>query len=102
LQERWALIFTNTNEFRVIGESVGQIAVGNTASPLAPINPATNAPYFMLKPGGWGAAWSAGYVLRFNTAAANFPVWIARTVLQGPATENTDSFAVQVRGDIDR
>jgi hypothetical protein len=102
LQERWALIFTNTNEFRVIGESVGQIAVGNTASQLAPINPATNVPYFTLKPGGWGAAWSAGYVLRFNTAAANFPVWIARTVLQGPATESTDQFALQVRGDIDR
>ncbi|MDP3651125.1 MAG: hypothetical protein Q8R67_05510 [Rhodoferax sp.] len=102
IEERWALIFTNTNEFRVIGESVGQIAIGNTAADLAPTNPETHAPYFTLKAGGWGSGWAAGNVLRFNTAAANFPVWVARTVLQGPATQTNDSFQIQIRGDIDR
>lgn len=102
IEERWALIFTNTNEFRVIGESVGQIAIGNTAADLAPTNPETNAPYFTLKAGGWGAGWAAGNVLRFNTGAANFPLWIARTVLQGPATQISDRFQIQIRGDIDR
>ena len=102
IEERWALIFTNTNEFRVIGESVGQIAIGNTAADLAPANPETHAPYFSLKAAGWGAGWAAGNVLRFNTAAANFPIWIARTVLQGPATRTDDAFQIQIRGDIDR
>jgi hypothetical protein len=102
IEERWALIFTNTTEFRVVGESVGQIAVGNTATDLAPINPETGAPYFRLRGPGWGAGWAAGNVLRFNTAAANFPLWVARTVLQGPATQAADSFQLQIRGDIDR
>jgi hypothetical protein len=102
IEERWALIFTNSNEFRVVGESVGQIAIGNTAADCSPTNPETKAPYFTLRAGGWGAGWSAGNVLRFNTAAANHPLWIARTVLQGPATRDEDRFSIQIRGDVDR
>lgn len=102
IEERWALIFTNTNEFRVVGESVGQIAIGNTAADCAPVNPETHAPYFTLAAAGWGAGWSAGNVLRFATAAANFPLWVARTVLQGPATLDSDAFQIQIRGDVDR
>jgi len=102
IEERWAMIFTNTTEFRVIGDSVGQIAMGNTSSNFSPTNPETSAPYFVIKAGGWGQGWSAGNVLRFNTAAANYPLWVARTVLQGPTTQINDSFQIQVRGDIDR
>ncbi len=102
IAERWALIFTNTNEFRVVGESVGQIAVGNTAADCSPMNPEMGAPYFTLKAGGWGAGWGNGNVLRFETAAANYPLWIARTVLQGPSSNTFDSFSIQIRGDIDR
>jgi hypothetical protein len=102
IEERWALIFTGSTEFRVVGESVGQIALGNVASELAPINPETRAPYFRLPAPGWGAGWSAGQVLRFNTSAANFPIWMARTVLQGPASADRDAFQVQIRGDVDR
>jgi len=102
IEERWALIFSNTNEFRVVGESVGQIAIGNTAAGCSPTNPGTGAAYFVIKAGGWGAGWAAGNVLRFNTAAANYPVWIARTVLQGPSSSTADSFSIQIRGDIDR
>ncbi len=101
IQERWALIFTNTTSFRVVGQSIGEIANGNTSTNLAPINPATGVPYFTLNPLGWGAGWSAGNVLRFNTIAASYPVWIARTIQQGPATEDRDSFTLQIRGDID-
>jgi hypothetical protein len=102
LEEKWALIFTSDQAFRVVGQHVGQIATGNTATDLAPLNPATGAPYFTLNALGWGSGWSAGNVLRFNTASANYPVWLARTVLQGPATAQSDSFQLQVRGDIDR
>lgn len=101
IQERWALIFNNQTEVRVVGESVGQIAVLPIAGEIAPINPATGAPYFTIDPLGWGGGWSAGNVLRFNTIAANHPIWIARTVQQGPATEQSDGFRVQIRGDAD-
>jgi hypothetical protein len=102
LEERWALIFTSSTSFRIVGEQVGQIGVGDTNTTLAPVNPATNAPYFELDALGWGSGWAAGNVLRFNTAACNYPIWAARTVLQGPATEDSDSFSLQIRGDIDR
>jgi len=102
LEEKWALIFTTSTSFRVVGKSVGQIATGDINTDLAPINPATGQPYFTLNKLGWGTGWSAGNVLRFNTAAANYPIWLARTVLQGPATALNDSFQLQVRGDIDR
>lgn len=102
LQERWALIFTSTTDFRIVGESVGQVGTGTVNADTAPPNPATGAPYFTIKAAGWGGGWSQGNVLRFNTAAANYPIWIARTVLQGPAQQINDSFRVQIRGDIDR
>jgi len=103
IQERWALIFTSTTQVRVVGETVGQIAEAQSiANIIAPNNPATGRPYFTLNPGGWGTGWATGNVLRFNTIASNFPVWIARTIQQGPATEDSDSFCIQIRGDIDR
>ncbi len=103
IQERWALIFTGTGTVRVVGETVGQIAEGQgIANVIAPNNPATGRPYFTISPGGWGTGWATGNVLRFNTIASNFPVWIARTIQQGPATEDSDSFCIQIRGDVDR
>ncbi len=101
IQERWALIFNTPTEVRVIGESVGQIATLPIAAEIAPLNPNTNAPYFRIDPLGWGSGWAAGNVLRFNTIAANYPVWIARTVQQGPATVGQDAFRIQIRGDAD-
>lgn len=101
LTERWALIFTNATEFRVVGEVVGQIATGNTSTDLAPVNPASGQPYFSLDKDGWGTGWAAGNVVRFNTVAASFPAWVVRAIQQGPATAENDRFALQVRGDVD-
>lgn len=101
LQERWALIFTSTTDFRVVGEYSGQIAVGNVNTDLAPVNPNTGKPYFTVKAAGWGSGWSAGNVLRFNTIGANQPVWLARSVLMGNATLESDAFQIQIRGDAD-
>lgn len=103
ITERWAIIFTSSTEYRLVGEAVGQIITGNTASVLAPVNPATGVPYFTLQPAGWGGGWSAGNVLRFNSVGANVPVWCARTVLQSPpAAPGTDQIIISVRGDIDQ
>jgi hypothetical protein len=101
LTERWAAVFTSSTAFNVIGEHVGVIASGNTGSDCAPNNPATGEPYFTLQSEGWGLGWSTGNVLRFNTVGAMVPVWVARTILQGPATVEDDSFTLLVRGDVD-
>ncbi|MGB0732112.1 MAG: hypothetical protein ACPGPF_00055 [Pontibacterium sp.] len=98
ITERWALVFTSATSFRVVGESVGEIAIGDAASPLAPNNPNTGAPYFNLNPLGWGSGWAAGNVLRFNTVGAIHPIWIARTTAQGAAEGESDSFNIQIRG----
>lgn len=101
IEERWEVIFTNTGTVNVIGETVGQIVTGHPITTvLAPINPAQDVPYFTIDPAGWGSGWAAGNVLRFNTKGANYPVWIARTILQGAASVDTDQFTIGIRGDI--
>jgi hypothetical protein len=102
ITERWALIFTSSTTFRIVGESVGDIGTGSTTLATAPINPATGAPYFTLPALGWGSGWSAGNVLRFATAACGAPFWVVRTVLQGPASVDSDVFSLAFRGDVDR
>jgi hypothetical protein len=96
------VVFTNTTSFNVIGENVGVIATGNTGTNCAPTNPATGQPYFTIPSTGWGLGWATGNVLRFNTVGAVVPVWVARTILQGPETVVDDDFTILVRGDVDR
>lgn len=102
ITERWAIQFTNTTSFNVIGEHVGVITTGNTSSDTAPINPATGKPYFTLAAIGWGSGWAAGNVLRFNTTGALYPVWVVRTIQQGPESVIDDAFTLLIRGDVDR
>ena len=100
--ERWALRFTNSTTFDVIGEHVGVVGTGSINTSTAPINPATNVPYFTLAALGWGTGWAAGNVLRLNTVGAMFPVWVVRTVQQSAESVQDDSFTLLVRGDVDR
>ncbi len=100
IPERWACIFTSSTSYRVVGESVGEIATGSTLTDTAPVNPATMAPYFTLPTAGWGTGWAAGNVMRFNTRAAGANFVVVRTVLQGPATASSDQFTLAFRGDV--
>lgn len=101
LTERWIVRLTNSTSFEVIGENVGVIATGNTSTDCAPNNPATGVPYFFLPALGWGNGWATGNVLRFNTIGAQFPVWVVRTVQQGPESVPDDNFTLLIRGDVD-
>lgn len=101
-QERWALVFTDNTNFRIIGETSGQIGTGTVNADCEPINPVTGAPYFVVKKEGWGAGWASGNVLRFNTIAATFPIWAIRTVKQSEPSQISDQFQIMLRGDIDR
>ena len=77
------------------------IAIGSINSDLAPINPATGAAYFTLHAIGWGIGWAAGNILRINTIGAMFPIWVVRTVQQGPESVPDDNFSLLIRGDVD-
>jgi hypothetical protein len=101
LTERWAVVFTNSTSFNVIGEHLGVIASGNTSSDCYPLNPASGTPYFLIPALGWGLGWATGNVVRFNTIGAEFPTWVVRTVQQGPETVTDDSFLLLIRGDVD-
>jgi hypothetical protein len=100
ITERFALIFSNTTTFSIVGENVGVIGTGSINETAAPINPATGVPYFSIAATGWGSGWAAGQVLRFNTEACGAPFWVVRTVLQGPATLASDKFELAFRGDV--
>ncbi|ABM37554.1 hypothetical protein [Polaromonas naphthalenivorans] len=102
ITERWALIFTSNTAFKVVGESVGDLGVFPMVNDCAPVNPATGAPYFTLPALGWGGGWAAGNVLRFDTAACGAPFWVVQTILQGPASLDSDVFLLAFRTDVDR
>jgi hypothetical protein len=100
ISERWRLTFTGASTFQVIGENSGVIGTGSTGADCAPVNPLTSLPYFIIRATGWGAGWSVGNNLRFNTTGAAAPIWMVRTILPG-ATLAGDSIDVQLRGDVD-
>lgn len=101
IRERWAIIFTDSYTFNIVGEVSGVIGTGSTSSDCAPLNPVTGEPYFTLFAPGWGSGWATNNVLRFNTDAAHAPVWVARTTVSGAATHDDDSFKIEARGDSD-
>lgn len=97
--ERWALIFTSSTAFRIVGENYGQIGIGDVNSTTAPINPATGVAFFSISPLSWGGGRSAGNVQRFNTEACGAGVCVIRTILQANDATN-DSFAIAFRGGV--
>jgi hypothetical protein len=101
LTERWAVQFTSSTNFQVLGENVGVIAIGSVNADVAPINPSNGQPYFTIPSAGWGLGWATGNVLRFNTVGAEFPMWVVRTIQQGPETVPDDAFTLLIRGDVD-
>ena len=100
--ERWAFRFTSTTAFQIIGEHVGVIGTGTINADTMPINPATGTPYFIVPEEGWGGGWAVGNIVRMNTIGAQFPVWVVRTVQQGPEAGLDYSFSLVTRGGVDR
>ena len=78
------------------------IAEGVTTSDFAPVNPAVGLPYFTIPAAGWGGGWATGNVLRLNTVGALHPLGLVRTIQQGDAALDDDSFTVLVLGDRDK
>lgn len=102
LTERWALRFTSSTAFQIVGEHVGVIGTGSTGADCAPINPITSTPYFTVLSIGWGSGWVAGNILRINTVGALTAFAAIRTVQQGIAAGTDYQFELLGRGDVDR
>lgn len=102
LPQRWALVFTSSTSFNIIGENVGVIGTGNTGADCSPINPRTGTPYFTVLQTGWGAGWDIGNVFRFNIVGAMYPLACIRTIQPGPDAGIEYNFGLLQRGDIDR
>lgn len=101
-QDEWAIVFTNSTAFRIIGKMSGQVGTGSINEDCFPVNPATNAPYFTIRKEGWGQGWQSGYTMRFRTIAATYPVQVIRTVKASDPVQMSDSFQIMFRGDRDR
>ena len=97
--ERWKIKFTSTTAFELYGEQRGLVATGSTVADFSPTNPQTGTPYFTIQADGWGAGWSVGNTVRFDTEAASAPLWLIRTVLPGQATVDDDQLKIELRGD---
>ena len=96
--EDWVLIFTSPTAFRCVGKRIGQIATGDTLNDFAPINSLTNAPYFVIRAGAFGAGWNAGEAIRFATYASSKPAMLIRSVASGHSEITTDRAVLAFRG----
>lgn len=99
ISERWLIRFKSDTQFDLYGEQLGLVLQGDTLSELAPVNPATNKPYFTLPHLAFGGGWSAGNCVRFNTSGTILAVWLLRVVQ--PSTEKqaeNDGVTVCLRG----
>jgi len=101
VDEQWALVFTGTSTYNVIGKTRGLIASGNLTTDLAPLNPNTGTPFFVLEAAGFSNGWANNNVVRFDTSSALAPIWLLRCISVGRATHPDDRFEVFQRGDAD-
>jgi hypothetical protein len=102
ITERWAAIFINTTEVRIVGEYVGQVLTNAPiGAPISVINPQTSVPYFTIPSGGWGGGWPVGGVLLFETQACGDPTWVARSVLPGGTEVLDDSAVIALIANVD-
>jgi hypothetical protein len=98
INEDWVLIFTSSSAFRCVGKRIGQVATGDTVNDFAPINPLTQAPYFIIRNQAFGGGWNAGEAVRFKTYASANPIMMLRTVQSGHSQITTDRAVLSFRG----
>lgn len=99
---RWRIVFRDPNQIEVYEENMGLLWRNDTNTDVAPLNPATNKPYFTLPKQAFGmGGWETGNVIRFNTEGTLMPVWVLRVVqphklARGQSQAN--SFSASLRG----
>ncbi|PID65574.1 MAG: hypothetical protein CR977_00800 [Gammaproteobacteria bacterium] len=104
MTERWLIKFTNGTQFDLYGETVGLAARTDILQDLAPLNPATGKPYFIIPKEAFGdssnSAWVNGNCVRFNTYGTSMPLWLIRAVQPSSDPQiDDDGYAVILRAD---
>ena len=102
LTERFALVFTNSSTFNVVGETMGTIVTGHPISAdCIPANPRTGNPIFRVRKEGFGGGWATNNAIRFDVIGAVAPIWYARCTLPGTPETDVDSFRFKTIGNIE-
>lgn len=102
IKERWMIKMTGTNQFELYGETLGFVKRGDTLTDLAPLNPATDKPYFTLPKQAFGAdaPWANQDIIRFNTWGTLLPVLVLCAVQPNPnPPTGTDGYTMCLYGD---
>lgn len=101
LAGRWMIKFTTSSTVDVIHEVLGVVEsnINIVVDNVAPINPATNAPYFTMLKEGFGSGWVISNIIRFNMESGDENMWVIRTVQPGQLTQAQDSMELEIRGD---
>lgn len=101
LAGRWMIQFVTSTTVNVVHEILGVVAsaINITLDDVKPINPATNAPYFVMLKEGFGSGWTTSNIIRFNMESGDENMWIIRTVQPGQLTQVKDSMEIEIRGD---
>lgn len=102
ISERWLIKFISGSQFELYGETLGFVQKTDTLQNLAPINPATQKPYFTIPRQAFGndAPWATQDVIRFNTWGTLLPVWVLCAVQPSTSTqEGEDGFTQCLFGD---
>lgn len=102
ITQRWAIRFTSTTAFQLIGENVGVVAAGEIFSDFEPLNPATGTPYMSINWRGWKGGWASGITVRINTVGAIKGFNVVRAVQPGDYTRLDHRFSLLARVDVDR
>jgi len=80
VEETWTITFTNATDFGCVGDTVGSVGVGSTASDFAPSNTDFSKPYFTLDDAGFADTWASGDTVVFQTHPAAVPIWEKRVI----------------------
>lgn len=102
IEERWRIGFRSPTQIEVYGENLGLVWDNDVNTDIAPINPATDKPYFTLPKQAFGmGGWEAGNCIRFNTFGTMMPVWFLRVIQPHKSERNqddSDGFRACLRG----
>ncbi|MCF2910801.1 hypothetical protein L1285_21055 [Pseudoalteromonas sp. DL2-H2.2] len=98
ITQRWAVVFTSTTEYNVLGEFVGAIFSGTISEDCAPINPFANEPYFIITSAALGSGLNPGEAFLFSTWSAARPIMATRSVSPGHSQIQQDSSTIAFRG----
>lgn len=96
---RWLIEFSSSTQFRLYEERLGLVTESDTLTDLAPINPATDKPFFTLPHLAFGGGWEPRNCIRFNTSTTIMGIWFIRAVQPtADKTSRPDKFTACLRG----